>query len=231
MYKNYHKKIEEIFNYSANSSLTKEIISRGFCYSEFQAKKALFIGINPSYLSNSKPEKFHYSIEKAVKDYKKHFGKFQDLVENTKYEDDWTYIDLFFFRETSQNKITEIINHDIDFIINQLQLTNEIISEIRPEIIVVCNSGASNFFGINSKNDQDIWLGYKFEFDDEFGVDIITGMEDVSIIKDKNNLNLIGTPILFSTTLTYLDAFTKRRLKWIINRVGKNKTFMNEKYK
>lgn len=86
-------------------------------------------------------ESHHYCIKKASQEYPKYFGKFQELANKTKYENDWTYIDLFNFRETDQNKIKYFINNDLDFIVEHLKLTNEIINEINPEVIVVCNSG------------------------------------------------------------------------------------------
>ena len=232
MHKKYFEKIENIFNYKSNNNETTKIINRGFCYSEFNKKKLLFIGINPSYLPNAKLESHYYCVEAALNGYKKYYGKFQELARGTKYESDWTYIDLFFFRETEQNKINNIIDNDIDFIISQLRLSNEIINDINPEIIVVCNSGSANFFGINKTINKNIWLGYDFIFDEDYGIEIITGINHQSII-EKNNIpkNIIGTPILFSSTLTYLDMHNKKRLHWTIERVGKNIMKLKNKYK
>lgn len=226
MHQKYFNKIKKIFtDYKPNSLYTKEVINRGFVYSEFQNKKLLFIGMNPSYIDNSPLESNSYNVENAVLGYKRHYGKFQELVNDTVYQNDWTYIDLFFFRETDQNKISNVINSDVDFIISQLNLTNEIINEINPEIIVVCNSGASNFIGINNyDNKNNIWLGYNFIFDDEFGVEILNNISNKSILENKQILpNLKNKPFIFSSTLTYLDNHNKKRLKWIINRIGKKK--------
>lgn len=230
MYKKYFKRIDEIFKYKSKSNTVAEIIERGFVYSEFQKKKLLFIGMNPSYLEGSENLSYSYCIEDAVDKYKRHYGKFQDLVNGTIYEDNWTYIDMFFFRETNQNKIVDLLNADIDFIINQLNLTNEIINEINPELIVICNSDASNFTGINnSKNDKNIWLGYKFVFNKEYGVEILTDINEKTVLKNKKLLeNLVGKPFLFSSTLTYLDNFNKKRIRWIIDKVGKNINELNK---
>ena len=231
MHKKYFEKIEKIFNFKSNNEEVNRILSRGFCYSEFQSKKLLFVGINPSYLPDAKIESHHYCVEDALKEYKKYFGKFEELAKGTKYENDWTYIDLFFFRETEQKKIQNLLNNDIDFIVNQLRLTNEIINEINPEIIVVCNSSSSRFFGINKNNDENIWLGYNFTFDNEYCAEVITSLDNNSIIEDKNKIeNLIGTPVLFSSILTYQDTHSKKRLNWIIKRVGENITNLKKKY-
>ena len=123
----------------------------------------------------------------------------------TKYENDWTYIDLFNFRETDQNKIKYFINNDLDFIVEHLKLTNEIINEINPEVIVVCNSGASNFFGINEKQGKNVWLGFDFYFNEDFGVEIMNGIKKESILNNMSEINnLIGKPFLFSSILISL---------------------------
>lgn len=232
MHEKYFEKIQSIFNHKSQNTEVNEIISRGFCYSEFTTKKLLFVGINPSYLNGANKSSHHYCVSDAVTAYKKYFGKFQDLVKGTKYESDWTYIDLFFFRETDQNKIQNIISNDIDFIISQLKLTNEIINEINPEIIVVCNSGSANFFGINKKDNQNIWLGYDFTFDKDFGIDVITGISEESILAKKpESENIIYTPVLFSSILTYLDVHSKKRLNWIIDKVGCNIEVLKKKYR
>ena len=224
MFKKYKVELDKIFEYQSDTNSNKEIVERGYCYSEFQKKKLLFIGMNPSFVKESIVGSHSYCIADALTGYNRHYGKFQDLVKETKYEDDWTYIDLFYFRETEQVKIQEIIKYDTEFLINQLEITNEIIKEINPELIVVCNSGASNFIGINKTDDEkNVWLGYDFEFDENFGIEKLIGINKNSILKNvilSNNLK--GKPFLFSSTLTYLDKFNKKRLNWIIKKVGDN---------
>jgi hypothetical protein len=167
----------------------------------------------------------YYDIENAVLEYPKHYRKFAELVTNTKYENDWSYIDLFQFRETNQKKIYDFYKNDVEFIVSQLKLTHKIICEINPEIIVVCNSGASNFFGINkikkSEYWENIWLGYDFEYNKTFGIDIIKGIHNESIIKDQKQ-HLKNLPILFTSTLTYKSRFDKKRLNWQLNLVAEN---------
>ena len=223
MHREYFNRLENLFNYKSKNENVNQILRRGFCYSEFQRKNLLFVGINPSYLPDAKPESHHYCIKKALQQYPKYFGKFQELVYETKYENDWTYIDLFNFRETDQNKIKFFIDNDLDFIVEHLKLTNEIINEINPEIIVVCNSAASNFFGINEKGRQNVWLGFDFYFNEDFGVEIVNGLKKESILKNTSEIeNLMGKPFLFSSILTYLDVHSKKRLNWIIKKIGKN---------
>ena len=164
--------LEKIFKYSSNNVEMNEIISRGFILSKLKKAKALFVGINPSYLSNAIKRSYQYDIENALTEYPKHYRKFQQLVNATKYENDWTYIDIFQFRDTNQKNIYEFLKNDSQFFVAQLKLTHKIICEINPEIIIVCNSGASDFFGINKKTKnnswENIWLGYEFEFNKTF---------------------------------------------------------------
>lgn len=219
------KNLNEIFKYKSKNDKSQEIINRGFCFAEIELKKLLFVGINPSYLEGDDSNNFSYNSQKAVSEYPRYFKKFTSLLDNTVYENLWTYLDIFHFRETNQEKVNHLIENDIDFLIDQLKITHNIINQINPEIIVVCNSGASNFFGINKQislnnEETNVWLGYNFDFDNEFGIHIITGINKNSIIKDLDYSNLIGKPILFTSTLTYQDKFNKKRLSWIINRIG-----------
>lgn len=213
----------EIFNYKSTRKEVQAIIDRGFVAAEFKEGKALFVGINPSFPSDAKNESFLYGIDKAVTDYPKHYKHFGDLLKGTKYENDWTYIDLFQFRETNQKSINSFFKEDIQFIVEQLRLSHSIIFKIKPEIIIVCNSAAANFFGIDIvKKDgelDNVWLGYDFIFDETFGVDIIKDRYQESIIDNDDEI-LDNIPILFTSTLTYMSRFDKRRLTWQIKSIG-----------
>lgn len=217
--------LKHIFSYQSCNNANNEIIKRGFVASKFKKNKALFVGINPSFTSDAKIESYLYDIEDAVKDYPKHYAKFLELIEGTRYINSWTYVDLFQFRETNQKKVIDFIKYDPQFLVQQLRLTYEIICEIDPELIIVCNSGAADFFGINKFKDkgnwQNIWFGFDFEFDEHLGIDVIKGKIDESIITNKMNL-LAGKPVLFTSTLTYMSKFDKRRLNWQIKRIAEN---------
>lgn len=218
--------LNKIFSYKSGKENNSEIINRGFVCSQIKKGKVLFVGINPSYTSDAKIESYQYDVEKAVKEYARHYSKFPNLIENTAYQNNWTYIDLFQFRETNQKKVADFIKNDPQFLVSQLRLTHKIICEINPELIIVCNSGASDFFGINkwknTKGWQNVWYGYDFEFDKNLGVDIIKSKNKNSILQEENEF-LFGKPILFTSTLTYMAKFDKRRLNWQINRIAENR--------
>ena len=223
------QQLDRIFGYKSKNEKSLQIINRGYCFAEIEFKKLLFVGINPSYLEGYENDSFSYDSQKAVIEYPRYFKKFTSLLDGTDYENLWTYLDIFHFRETNQEKVAHLIENDVEFIIEQLRLTHYIINQLNPELIVVCNSGASNFFGINKihntkeNNETNIWLGYDFEFDEEYGIDVIKGINKNSLIIDLDYSKLIGKPILFTSTLTYQDKFNKKRLNWIINRISKNR--------
>ncbi|MCG8203234.1 hypothetical protein G1L01_11450 [Tenacibaculum finnmarkense] len=215
--------LKRIFSYKSEFKKNSEIIERGFVCSKIKKEKVLFVGINPSFTSDAKVESYQYDIDNAVKEYPRHYAKFTKLIENTDYQNNWTYVDLFQFRETNQKRIVDLIKFDPQFLVSQLRLTHKIICEINPEFIIVCNSGASDFFGINkwkkSNGWQNVWFGYDFEFDENLGIDIIKSKNKESILTSENQL--LGTPVLFTSTLTYMSRFDKRRLNWQINRIVK----------
>ncbi len=225
-----HDNLTDLFNnFAKGDGLVAEIAARGFVYSETERKKILFVGINPSYPEGEERTRKNYSYKplEAVEGYAKHYKKFHDIAENCGVGHDWTYMDLLYFRETDQNKITEIIqdNSGAEFVCEQLRLSIKLIEELSPDLIIVCNSGARQFFGIDKKENEDgsasnIWMGYNFTFDEKFGVDVITSINKESIRKVKSE-TLIGTPVLFTSTLIYMDASTKKRLEWQIKKILK----------
>jgi|GEM_PF-1260709 len=228
------KQLKALFKkeqYKENTTLY-EIIQRGYLYSKIQeSKKILFVGINPSYVNGATPndEKF-YDVQDAVKGYKKHYGKFQTIADNCDFAFDWTYLDIFYFRETAQTTIDLFLNdsESLNFIVAQLQLTISQLENLKPDLIIVCNSGARKFFGAdkqisNNNTYTNVWMGYEFLFDEKFGVEVITGINEHSVKIGTKKTNLIGTPVIFTSTLTYMDSSTKKRLEWQIKTILKHK--------
>ena len=215
--------LEELFSIKTSNNDVQEIINRGYVCANVEPNEILFIGINPSYIKNDKKESFTYDVKQAVNDYPKHYKHFQKLLSNTKYKKKWSYIDLFYFRETDQKKVDLIIKNEISFIVEQLRLTNKIIKQINPKIIIVANSKANNYFGINKllKNGEytNIWYGLEFEFDTNSGLMKVIGIDDNSIVDNSNYEFYKDKLFLFTSTLTYMNKFNKERLSWLINRI------------
>ena len=219
-----NKKLEKVFKYSSLDNRVQEIIDRGYVASKPENKNILFVGMNPSYISGSVPESYIYDVDKAVKDYPRHYMNFESLISKTRYKDDWTYIDLFFFRETDQKKLELFFKNDIKFIVDQLLVTHEIIKFINPKIIVVANMGAANFFGINKVSLKEnlftnIWFGLNFFFDKVTGMYKVNGIDKNSILQDKDVNNYNDKHFLFTSTLKYMNRFEKERTAWIIDKI------------
>jgi hypothetical protein len=168
----------------------------------------LFIGINPAFGEDAKKENAWYGMTKSGdKGYWSSFGKVANGIE-------WTHLDLLVCRETKQQHISGLLkqDHGLDFIWEQLEISKEIIVKAKPKIIVVCNTLARTFLGkdISTDKKSNIWLGFKFEPDEEIGTDrIVEGP-------------LAGTPVFFSSMLTgqrALDNGSKDRLIWHIKQV------------
>lgn len=202
-------------------------------YPKFSKGGILFIGLNPGFSDrafkkilegtkyqginikerlNRKNNDFDFLIwlegranEKDACDY---FNKFHEISEELKIH--YQHIDLFYFRETNQNKAKERIGYYDknrmfilnDFALSQLKIVVDIIKEINPEVIIVVNAFASDIinkcelFKIDEK---------KFE---------INGWDLLEISNNK-------IPIIFSSMLTgqrALDNHSFRRLKWLIKK-------------
>lgn len=145
-----------------------------FC-PELKKNCLLFIGINPSlsdksFNKMSKEEGIDLTkddleypnkenedkiIEKAIELERKwkqkidYFGKFKRIGESIGVP--WDHLDLFFYRETSQNDFRKVINFKEknnkiemnDFGIAQLNLSIKTIKKCEPKVIVVANALAS----------------------------------------------------------------------------------------
>ena len=190
MYKIYEEKIKNLFeNYKSQDPELQEIINRKYVYSQFHTgRKVLFIGLNPSFREKQAKKEEYYK-------------RFPLLVEN---KNDWTFLDLLCIRETKQRSIENFYKKEPDFIKQQLEISKEIIKEINPEIIVVCDTFARNLLKSNMMN-------FEFEFDDTIGTYRII-----------NNPDFKDTIVFFSGMLTgqrALDNGSFERLKWHLNKV------------
>lgn len=169
-----------------------------------ESKDLLFIGLNPSY-NEQHGNTNSYRLKPNGNDgsYFRKIETIADLCEMT-----WNHIDLLYIRETNQKKVMDLCYNKekgTDFIYKQLLLSKKIIELFSPKIIVVCNSFAATLLGKNKEGNKDVWLGYDFNFDDNWGT---------------HKLN--NTPIFFTSMLSgqrALDNGSKERLIWHIKRV------------
>ena len=203
MYKIYEEKIKNLFeNYKSQDPELQEIINRKYVYSQFHTgRKVLFIGLNPSFREKQAKKEEYYKSFDATNNNDRYFRRFPLLVEN---KNDWTFLDLLYIRETRQRNIENFYKREPDFIKQQLKISKEIIKEINPEIIVVCDTFARDLF----KSDI---MNFELEFDDTIGTYRII-----------NNPDFKDTIVFFSGMLTgqrALDNGSFERLKWHLNKV------------
>lgn len=201
---------------------------------KIQAGSILFVGLNPSFSEKGwkttageefDPNKFYawggneYDREKdleleanAKKTYS-YYAKFRDIAD--KFGKPWEHIDLFFVRETSQNKFNtmlsfgsqqgEILN---DFAKEQLKQSIRLIEASQPLVIVVANAYASDLY---RKMFESQLSGSRFE---ELGYHYTC-------------LNNRQVPTFFTSMLTQqraLDKGSLERLKWQIGQALKRES-------
>jgi len=220
------ERLDAIFNEPLINKQADAIRKRGYVTTNYRRARALVVGINPSYLVGDNEHSYFYQLEDALKEYSKHYEPFKKLLTKTEYENDWTYLDLFHFRETNQKNINAFYQSDVQFLIDQLRLTHDIMTAIRPDLLIICNSHSADYFGINKlevdQRYRNLWYGYDFDFNQKLGVHVVSKRLDESIVAESNS-SLVGKPILFTSTLTYKSIFDKMRLNWHIQHIAKNR--------
>lgn len=212
------KRLDEVFSQYENSQF-RDIVNRRwvFCNNEKKTDAdLLFVGINPSYIEGKVYVPI-YNIEDAVKGYKRHYEAFNQVATELDFkEESWAYMDLFYFRESKQSEINKIFKdkeYGLEFIKEQLQLSFDILQNISPNVIVVCNKQAHEFLGLNRKDNKHIWLGFQFQDTDKKEVKSVTGMDSDFIVP--NELKTEWSPkIVLSQSLSarYLSTVKKEEI-------------------
>lgn len=193
----------------------KLVLKRGFCYADpEQTGKTMVIGFNPSFKEGNEG-KIHYTFINAVHPY---FSIIRNTLNgNTMNQkvDDAVYLDLFYFRYTIQAEIQKMLDNAgekaIAFMIEQLKLTQEIIEDIKPKLMIVFNTGAWAYLGFSEKF---VWMGYTYEEVKDIELKRlkikegklmrITGLKDPSLRINPSiqSTNLVGTLVYFSRHLS-----------------------------
>ena len=144
----------------------------------------------------------------------------QQLVDSLGVEKlgNWTYIDLFVFRETNQKLIDKIMKSrgGAVFLLKQLEVAKNRLIHIAPKVVVVSNAKAAEFTGKNRFEDKNgkehgVWMSLEFKFDEEFGSHRVTNIPE-----------LAHTHFFFSSMLSgqrALDLGSRERLVWQVKRV------------
>ena len=161
-------------------------------YSKPHRKGILFICLNPSFpykdtkdlalykFSNIDKNRNEIIKRRAehMKDRHQFFKLFREIAEYLGFNEKWAQIDLFYYRESDQNKIGAIMldNEKLNsFACDQLEISLEIIDYIRPKIIVLANKLA-----------RDILQGEYGEFVSDIKVDDIDNKSHTYNLKIKD---------------------------------------------
>lgn len=203
----YEYQIDEIWNDPLFKNI--EVLQRGYAiHDRIKKNSILFLGINPSFSGSPKSISHFINIDENQKNHP-YFNRFKDISLKTKLS--WTHHDLFFFRETKQNFILQLLKDSAgaDFLFKQLELSKKIILNAQPKIIVVSNTMSRHFMGFdkNKEKNTGVWMDFDFIFDDATGTYKITNTE----LKD--------VPVFFTSMLTgqrALDNGSYERLIWHI---------------
>lgn len=166
-------RLEEIWNSEYIDFLPSVIKERGFNYSiNNEQKDILITGINPSYRNNAQPGNcdFNFRVIANENHYDVYWSSLKKIVSDKELEIDLiqntAYLDIFYFRETNQNFLKkEILNipQGLDFVIDQIELTQQIVETIiKPKLIIVKNKESAAYWG-KYANDGLIWMGYDLE--------------------------------------------------------------------
>ncbi|MCF8459327.1 MAG: hypothetical protein K9G46_01255 [Flavobacteriales bacterium] len=178
---------------------------RSFAYPSGLPKKSiLFLGLQPP-MSEDKEKRYRFEMYKqgTKGDKNQYIKQFAEIAEycNTP----WAHLNLLFFRKTKNNGIDEILKKEagVQFIWEQLKVTDQLIRQIEPEIIVSLNkTDASTFMGFNKTDNGNAWLDYEFVFDNEI-----------------DTYRWEGTPVFFTKLFKgqrTLDNGSFEKLKWQI---------------
>jgi hypothetical protein len=194
------------------SFLDPKLLSRGFAAPRFlKINSILFLGINPSFIESKDKGPGYYDLYVPDQEIYSYFKKFIEVSIDC--EIDWAHLDLLYFRETKQEKVDDFVYgkaEGLDFISKQLVLTKELIELTKPQIIIASNTKVRQLLGFDKKveKNQDVWLGYDFEFDYNIGT-----------YRIKTEGVLYNVPIFFTSMLSgqrALDNGSFKRLKWHI---------------
>lgn len=156
--------------------------------------------------------KMSADIERQMKKDYPYFKPFGNLLEGT--GEEWEYLDLFYVRETSQEKLKRVILFEdklSNFAQKQLEITKDIIEQIQPKVIVVVNALASRIFK-GEYPDLQSNVPFNIQFNEQSGC-YLTEIGGKTI------------PTLLSSMLSgqrALDIFSRERLRWHLQKIIKD---------
>ena len=166
------------------------IIKRGFVYSRVDLTvDVIVMGINPS----QRTDFLDYSgVSYNYKDLEsdRYFKKFHSLLEP--YNASISYCDLFYHKHSDQKQLEHFMKDDVGkaFLTEQLEITRQILSDIKPKLILLFNRKAATFFTTD-------WLGFNVTKDLVLKNTEFTNNQNICVIPS------LEAYIYFSTFLGY----------------------------
>jgi hypothetical protein len=219
MFKKYIKQLDTIWNNPdyLNNDFLKTYINRGYTFPEIEKADLLFIGLNPAgKIENG--NSFSYNLKQAVIDLPNFYGRYNQLANQIGAS--WTFTDLFYFKETDSKILDAFLKQPLGvrFLVEQLKITQHIIEEINPKIIVVFNAKARMFFGLeqNRMENEGIWMGYEAnnqELYEKFGTPVIEAVHS-DLIADLKHQKSAPMPVFFDSFISYKAKSSVDRLAW-----------------
>jgi len=224
VYKEYHSKIVEAWEMVKKEPELKEIYDHeAFAQDTLYKNGLLFLGVGASLVDGYEktcnikhPVQYETHKGRIGEDGKKGYKYYRpmiELAEETGFNNNWSNIDITLFRETSQEKLIPVFKKFPEIIEKQLKLAVEMIIASNPKIIIVSNALVrdvlKNEFEKSKINSSD----FDFNFDDNYGTDIIDTPKELK-----------GRPVFFTSMLSGTGALDKgsfARLRWHIKYVQK----------
>ena len=166
-------RLQQIWSKEYMDYLPPFIKDRGYNYSINEEQKDILItGINPSFRKDAslKSCNFDFKVIATDEKYDVYWSSLKKMVADREYNVDYlpvtAYLDIFYFRETDQNILKNNIlsnEYGINFIIDQIQLTQEIVEKIvQPKLIIVKNRESAAYWGKFAERGI-YWMGYDLE--------------------------------------------------------------------
>lgn len=217
--------LEPVFAAAAKSSdmVLREIAARGVVYHPIESKKTLFIGLHqkaevaPETVFSERPETQMQEEKRLL---------IESITQGIGLEAQWTYMDLLFAKigDAAEIVALEQSKDGRSFLIEQLQISMEIIEAIRPEIIFLFGADAVRFFRAGTHGEDPIWMGYRCVFDDRFGVHVIRDLHPGTLKRGVQDTALRGIPVVMLDSFKRMDPFAFQRfvnqmqqILWVYN--------------
>ncbi|MGL5980807.1 MAG: hypothetical protein ACRCZY_08045 [Phocaeicola sp.] len=218
-----YERLSEIWSQDYINTLPILIRDRGFCYSENKMQKDILItGINPSF-NDEESGNISFSFNDIIFDRvpkSRYWSPIKKMIYDIGIDlrDETAYLDIFYFREKEQAFLRKYIltnPNGIQFIAEQIYLTQQIIEKvIKPKIIIVANKESSAYWGKFVEKGI-IWMGYRMELVKNMDcgelfriVGLIDSQERVS--PELKDTNLMNSYILFSQHINQFITTEKR---------------------